>query len=182
MKVVLMHGKDTNPGEKWYPWFTEQMKAHDIKCLVPALPRSEDPVMGEWLEELENTHPDEETILIGHSRGGVCVMRYLERLPVDARIKKVILVATNAGSAKAIAISGESNYGFYAEDGYDFEKIKSHCDDFVVFHSRDDRWVPFSAGEENARGLDAVFHIFNDKGHFGKALGEFPELVEEVLQ
>lgn len=37
----------------------------------------------------------------------------------------------------------ENSNGFYTESGYDFGKIKKHCDDFVVFHSEDDQWVPF---------------------------------------
>ncbi len=181
MKVVLMHGKDTNPGEKWYPWLQEQMRIRNIEYIAPTLPQPENPRIDEWLNELQKTHPDKETILIGHSRGGVTIMRYLEILPEGEKVKKVILIATNSGSAKKVVIPAESNFGFFTESGYDFKNIKTHCDDFVIFHSRDDKWVPLEAGEENTKGLGARFLAFNDRCHFGKNLKEIPELLREIV-
>ncbi|MBR9701926.1 hypothetical protein GOV13_03310 [Candidatus Pacearchaeota archaeon] len=72
--------------------------------------------------------------------------------------------------------------GFYERGYYNFKKIKSHCNNFVVIHSKDDPWVPFSAGEENAKGLNAKFKIYENKKHFGKILNEVPEILEEVLK
>ena len=110
----------------------------------------------------------------------LAVLRWLEKLEPGRKIKKVILVATNSGKTDNIHIPSESNHGFYTKAGYDFEKIQSHCDDFVIFHSKDDKWVPFAAGEENAAGLSAKLHEFEDRGHFGRLVTEFPELVEEI--
>jgi uncharacterized protein len=180
MKAILMHGKNTHPDDKWYPWFREQMELRGIEVHIPELPDSDEPKMEEWATILRNLHPDEHTVLLGHSRGGVTVLRYLETLPGGAQIKKVILLGTNSGSAKYMAMPTESNHGFYTKEGYDFEKIKSHCNDFVVFHSEDDPWVPFAHGKENAEELDAKFVVFKDKKHFGKNDGIVPHLIEEV--
>ncbi|MCP6720423.1 MAG: alpha/beta hydrolase [Patescibacteria group bacterium] len=179
MKIVLMHGKDTDPSKKWYPWFAEEVKKRNMEILAPELPKPEDPEIGEWLAELDKTRPDEDTILVGHSRGGVAILRWLEKLPEGKRVRKVILIGTNSGSSEKINRT-ENNKGFFSEEGYDFEKIKSHCDDFVVFHSRDDQWVPFEAGEENAKGLGAKFLKFEDRGHFGRGVHEIPELIKEI--
>ena len=180
-KVVLMHGKDTNPSEKWYPWFVGQVKSRGINALAPALPKPNDPVAEEWTKELEKTNPDENTILVGHSRGGVAILRWLERLPEGKKIKKVVLVATNSGRSEKMNKT-ENNKGFYSDKGYDFEKIKTHCDNFVVIHSKDDIWVPFEAGEENAKGLDARFKVYEGKNHFGKNTPKVPEVLEEILE
>ena len=182
MKIVLIHGKDTDPSQKWYPWLGKEAKKMGYDFLVPFLPKSSDPIMNEWLAEVDKTKPDKNTILIGHSRGGVAIMRWLEQQPPNLKVKKVILVATNSGRLKDKAIAKESNYGFYTEKGYDFEKIKTHCSDFVVLHSRDDHWVPFSSGEINAAGLSARFIKFDDYGHFGKTVLEIPELLEEIIK
>ena len=182
MKVILMHGKDTSPEEKWYPWFKEELNRSGIEVHIPDLPSPNEPIMKEWLEMLNNLSPDEETMLVGHSRGGVAIMRYLEKLPQDKRVKKVILVASNSGSAKFMANPTESNHGFYTEGGFNFDEIKTHCNDFVVYHSKDDPWVPFEHGKENAEGLDAKFLIFEDKKHFGKNDGIVPGLIDEVLK
>jgi len=181
MKVILMHGKDATPYDKWYPWFKKEMEKHGIDVYVPELPSSSEPKCEDWLFVLEGLRPDEDTILIGHSRGGVAVLRYLECLPENVKVKKVILLATNSGLLKHKAIPQESNYGFYTEGGYDFERIKSHCGDFVVFHSEDDKWVPFEHGKQNAEKLDAKFITFKDKGHFGINDGNPPRLIEEII-
>lgn len=177
-----MHGKDTNPSQKWYPWFADEVKSIGYEFVAPVLPKAVNPVMDEWLMELDKTNPNEDTVLVGHSRGGVAIMRWLERQVPEKQVKKVILVATNSGRSKDKAILSESNYGFYTDEGYDFEKIKSHCNDFAVLHSKDDKWVPFSAGEMNATGLAARFLKFENYGHFGKGVSEIPELLEETIK
>ena len=179
MKVILMHGKDTDPSKKWYPWLSKEMKKLGVKFLAPTLPNPSNPSFDEWIRELEKANPDQDTILIGHSRGGVTILRWLERLPLNEKVRKVILIAANSGHLKKIDRTDKVN-GFFTEQGYNFEKIKSHCDNFVILHSRDDEWVSFEAGEENARGLNAKFLRFNDRGHFGKKINAVPELLNEI--
>lgn len=176
-----MHGKDTSPVEKWYPWFICELEGRGIEVVAPVLPNSGDPVMGEWLAELDKTIPDADTVLVGHSRGGVAVLRWLENQPGDFKIRKEILVAANSGDIADRHITTETNHGFYTEGGYNFEKIRVHCDDFVVMHSTDDEWVPFGNSEKIAAGLNAKFLKFKNKGHFGRLMPEFPELVDEII-
>jgi len=182
--MILMHGKNADPSQKWYPWLAKEVKNLGLDFVAPALPHTEDPRADEWIAELEKLNPDENTILIGHSRGGVAILRYLEKLPKEKKVHKVILVATNAGYSEKINKT-ENNKTFFSKEGYNFEKIKSHCDNFVVFHSVNDHIVPFQAGEENAKGLNAKFYKFENARHFGtKADGSmtnsFPELLEEL--
>ena len=181
MRILLLHGKDTDPTQKWYPWFGEEVRKRGYVYVAPDLPNASDPILDEWVAGIDALKPDEDTILVGHSRGGVAILRWLERQAHGVRVKKVILIATNSGTLEDRAIPSESNYGFYTEEGYDFEKIRTHCNDFVVLHSRDDKWVPFYAGEKNARGLSARFLEFDTYGHFGTGVSEIPELLEGVI-
>ncbi len=182
LNVVLMHGKNTNPNKKWYAWLADEMKKAEIKFVAPILPNADDPEINEWMNELDKIKSNKSSILIGHSRGGVAILRWLEKQPKNLKIKKVILVATNSGDSFK-RNKTENNKGFFTKDGYDFGKIKQHCDDLVVLHSEDDEWVPFEAGEENAKGLNAKFLRFKNRGHFGSQLPkqEIPELLEEIL-
>ncbi|MCX6795204.1 MAG: alpha/beta hydrolase [Candidatus Falkowbacteria bacterium] len=181
MKIVLIHGKNTDPTEKWYPWLKEEVIKNGFDFIAPILPRPEDPVMDEWLVEIDKTNPEDDTILIGHSRGGVAVLRWLEKQKEIIKVRKVILVATNSGRLRDKPIANETNYGFYTEEGYDFKKIKNHCREFIVLHSQDDPWVPFSAGQFNAQGLSAKFLKFENYEHFGAKTKKIPELLEEII-
>lgn len=128
MNVILMHGKGADPTQKWYPWLAQELAARHIPFDAPALPNADEPHIKEWQDALTSLQPSQGTVLIGHSRGGVAVLRWLEGQPKDLRVESVILVATNSGFIKNQTISGETNYGFYTEEGYDFLKIRQHCD------------------------------------------------------
>ena len=180
-RVILLHGLNTDPSDKWYPWLAQEMEQRGIEFAAPALPAPTDPNIAAWTAELDKLHPDENTILIGHSRGGVAVLRWLEAQPASLKVKKIILIATNSGFEHKRAIKTESNHGFYTEQGYDFKKIKQHCNDFVILHSKDDQWVPYDAGVENTKGLDARLVSFDNKGHFGKGVDNIPELIAEIV-
>lgn len=173
-----MHGKDTDPSQKWYPWLAQWCSESSIEFHAPILPDSSDPHMSDWIASLEATQPDEETVLVGHSRGGVAILRWLEGASDSLRVKKVILVATNSGFESRMFVPGETNHGFYSETGFDFEKITTHSDSFVVLHSKDDPWVPYEQGIENSEGLGAHLVTVDGYQHFGKGVQSIPELVE----
>ncbi len=181
-RVVLMHGKDATPQDKWYPWLVREMEKRGVHVDVPALPQTHNPVLQGWVDVLKSLHPTANTVLVGHSRGGVAILRYLEQLPDDQKVGKVILVATNYAKTDA-RHTEESTNGFYTDSGYDWEEIRRHCDEIVVLHSRDDQTVPFENGEIIAKKLGAKFLAFDDRGLFGSTLKkqEIPELIEEIL-
>ncbi len=52
-KVILLHGKDTNPSKKRYPQFVGAMKEHNIPVYAPTLPHADNPVLSEWMDVLE---------------------------------------------------------------------------------------------------------------------------------
>jgi len=104
------------------------------------------------------------------------------RLAGPLHVKRVILVATNSGISKHRIMPDETNHGFYTQKGYDFAKIRKHCNKFFVLHSKDDQWVPYTQGIENAEGLCAQFLSFDDRGHFGQGVSRIPELLELTLQ
>ena len=182
MNVILIHSKDTDPTQKWYPWLTRKLSARHIPFSAPALPHADEPHIEEWRAALTSFQPSQETVLIGHSRGGVAGLRWLEDQPKELKVKQVILVAANSGFIKNQTVSGETNYGFYTEKGYDFSNILQHCSEFVLLHSKDDQWVPYLQGIENAEGLHAKLLTFDDRGHFGRGINELPELLEAILQ
>jgi predicted alpha/beta hydrolase family esterase len=59
------------------------------------LPNAEDPKIQEWIKVIEDFNPKEDDVIVGHSRGGVAVLRYLEQARIDLKVKKILLIATS---------------------------------------------------------------------------------------
>ena len=131
-----MHGKSATPESKWYPWFRSEMIAQGHEYVAPILPHPENPTLSEWVSDLDECEPNEETIIVGHSRGGVAALRYLEVAPVETKIRALILIATNRSEVKERIKLDEENNGFYTDGDYDFEKILSHYKLFRITFNR----------------------------------------------
>lgn len=174
-RVLLFHGRNKLPTDAWYPWFVTTCKDNGIECIAPEMPMTDPPVLSEWLNTISSLNPDSDTVLIGHSRGGMAILRWLEQANENLRVKKVILVAANNP-----AVPDQALGDFYGKP-YDFEKIKKHCDIFVQFHSVDDDFVPFKAGELNAEGLDGELLAYNGLEHFGNNLTRMRDIFEKAL-
>jgi uncharacterized protein len=178
MKAILLHGKDKSSKDIWYSWLVTELNANGISCVAPDLPNADNPKINEWLSVIDGLDPDEDTILIGHSRGGMAVLRWLETR--KQRVTKVVLVAAN--SADIVDNTG----GDFYSGPYNFADIKNYCREFVVIHSRDDSWVSYTAGIENAVGLDAKLVTLENRNHFGSQadgtiMKTFPELLDAIL-
>jgi len=175
-RIIFLHGKHGDLKKKtWYTWFKKEMEKKGIEIHMPQLPHTDEPVYGEWMKEIEKLKPDESTIMIGHSRGAVSILRYLEKSS-SKKIKKAILIAGRVGEK-----NGRFNSpGFYDEKGYDYDKIKKKCEDFLFISSKDDAVVPFEESLHNSQKLNSPLMEFVDKGHFTSRIQKFPELVDLI--
>jgi asparagine synthase (glutamine-hydrolysing) len=163
--VFILHGKDKSSKDVWYPWLKQKLEFKNFNTIVPDLPNTKNPDMDEWVKVLKSFELNENSILIGHSRGGVAILKFLENLNV--KVKAVFLVATN-------------EQGF----NYNYQNIKKNSQEFYVFHSKDDDVVPFHDAEVLVKNLNAKFFIFENKRHFGNSSSTFevPEILEKVLK
>lgn len=157
----------------------QEFERKEFLVLVPAMPDTMHPKMGVWIDYLAKTiHiPNLDCYLIGHSLGAVTILRYLETLKGDEKVGDVILVA---GSTHDLEIPELSNF---FKTPMAWEKIKKHCQKFVVIQSDNDPYVPFVEGEKLRDNLGAELIVVPNMRHFSgdDAITEVPIILETLL-
>jgi predicted alpha/beta hydrolase family esterase len=143
------------------------------------MPDSKHPIQNVWIDYLnENIKDvDEDTFFVGHSLGGISILRYLEGLPEDTRVGGIVLVASFA-----LPVGYSYPDGFCQSD-VDFIKIKKIISDRVVMiHSDNDKYVLNETGRHLHKNLGGKFVIIHRGGHLTSDDGyiEFPEVLEAL--
>ena len=120
---------------------------------------------------------DEQTIIIGHSLGGAFLLRLLEK--TDTNIAAAIIVAGPVGIRPIL--NWESDQPFINHP-FDWESIRKHARQFVVFHSDNDPYVGLGNGKETAMQLGVELTFIPNAGHFNTKAGytKFPELLNRI--
>ncbi len=179
--VFILHGTGGHPEENWFPWLRTELEKKGYEVIVPQFPNPEKPLLEPWLEELDKYKDkiNEDTILIGHSLGGMFILRILEQL--SQPVKAAIIVSGSAGVKPIKFYEGDYNFnnGFY----FDWDKIKSNSKHFVVFHSDNDPYISLGNGELIAEKLGIDLTFIPSAGHFNEKAGytKFDKLLNEVL-
>lgn len=148
--------------------------AYDV--LSPRMPHPDQPHYAEWKIWLERIIPllNQSVVLVGHSLGGLFLLKYLSEETMPRKIKGLFAVSSPYM---------KNSERTYKESGFtlseDFSNIPRQTANLFLYHSTDDVVVPFSDFEKYSRALPgAITRTFIDRGHFN---GEsFPELVNDI--
>lgn len=183
-RAVLIHGWEGTPEHGWHPWLRDKLTKKGWEVAAPAMPDTNTPTMEKWVEHLSKTvgNPDENTYLVGHSLGCITILRYLETLEESQKIGGVILVA---GFSYDLEYSGyKRELSSFFQTPVDFDKVKKHCDKFVVLHSTDDAWVPVKHASVFEEKLGAKTIIQTGMKHYSgdDGISELPVVLEELLR
>jgi len=182
MKFILLHGAYSTPESNWFPWLSYELKKLGHEVFIPEFPTPENQTLMNWkkvfkpyLEEL-----DGETILIGHSLGAVFILRILEEL--KTKVKVAFLVA---GFIEKLGIEKfDSINSSFLKKGFDWGKIKSHCQKLVIISAKDDPYVPIVQSDLLSQNLSSENIIFSKAGHFNIDSGykKFSKLLKFIKQ
>jgi len=136
--------------------------------------------MNEWLKFLKDYvgKPDKDAYFVAHSLGCITIARYLEALPIKARVGGCVFVAGFSGRLNIPEISE-----FYSLP-FDAEKAKIHCDKFTMVFSDNDPFVIPKNQESWKNLIGAKIIVEHHKGHFSGNDGiiELPSALESVLE
>ena len=184
-RAVIVHGWDFNPSMHWYPWLREELEKRGYEVGIPEMPNTSEPKIEVWVAHLKKIIEtiDENTLFIGHSIGCQTIMRYLESLPAQLKIKKVIFIAgwcklENLEDEEVVRIAKP-----WLQTPINFEEIRQKIQNLTVFLSDNE---PYGCVEENTNifkeKLGAKVIILEKKGHFTQEDGvtQIPEILKEI--
>lgn len=176
--VSIFHGHGGTPNSFWFPWLKSELERAGYEVWLPQLPHTENPDLKEWLSfVLEYGKFDEETILVGHSCACPFILSILER--IEVKIRKAILVA-------GFITPLDEKPDPILQESYDWEKIKAHCEEFIIINSDNDPW---GCDDKQGRAIfdrvGGTLIIRHGEGHMGsdtfnQPYKEFPLLLRLI--
>jgi predicted alpha/beta hydrolase family esterase len=180
--ALILHGTANTSQGNWFPWLTKELERRGYKVWSPDLPDAENPDDQRYSAYIfggKHWQFNSETIIVGHSSGGVAALKLLQHLPDEIVVNTCITVGA------FVKTHGWDDIKGLFVPPFDYEKIKSHAKHFVVYHSDNDKYVPLSDAQYLEKALDAELIVINGQGHFNLEEGEkykkFPELLEKIV-
>lgn len=192
-QVIIIHGGDSfpnyesylqnlrdkeldydrlKPKNKWQDQVVETLTDADI--LLPSMPNKQNAQYHEWEIMFEKLIPffSNDVQLVGHSLGGMFLVKYLVRNPLSTPVRRLILLAPGYNDKT----QQYGNFVIQSAKGLEQSAAEIH-----IFHSKDDFVVPYSELEKFKADLPgAIIHSFEDKNHFLD--DTFPELIRLLEQ
>ncbi len=175
--ALIVHGKGGIAATGWILWLQEKLEKNKYLCQVPHFPTTSEAPLTEWFHVFEKLNlPLDQTTCIAHARGAMAFLRWVNTLPSNTRIHKLILVSCNSDYQP----NRNDSDAFYNAP-LNYEDIKQKCPSISIIHSEDDPYVPIAAGEQLATNLNATFVQYKTAGHFGSKKQTAPEILREVI-
>lgn len=177
--VLIFHGTGGNPEGNWFSWLKTELERQKANVFVPSFPHPKDHPLPDWLKVLKDykQYINEQTILIGHSLGGLFLLRVLESL--NHPVRASFFVSAPVG-VKPIRYY-DSDFAF---SGFNFnwEKIRQNAGKATVYHSDNDPYVSLGNGEELAKKLGVNLTFIPQAGHLNAESGftKFDQIFTDV--
>lgn len=174
---LFIHGFSSVGLGNFRKWLKQELENRGHNVTVLDLPNTEKPNVLEQTEfVINNFNCDENTIIVAHSLGGPVTYRLLEK--IKSKVAKVVLVDPVVRAEfidrERSAVDTSDNFKF------DFEKIKTKCDDFVILGEKNPS-VIFRKDLEFLRNiLDARIVIAEPNAEHFCSFTE-PVILEECL-
>lgn len=169
-KVVIIPGNGNSNVEtdNWYSWVRGRLVGLGYHVVMRNMPDPEIAHANIWLPYIERElGADENTIIIGHSSGGVAALRYLE----SHKLLGAIVVGVNYTD---LGDAGERESGYYDEPWH-WDKIKGNAKWIVQFCSPEDPYININEPYYIHDKLGTELHDIRGAGHFMTSV--FPELL-----
>lgn len=162
-----------SPTNDWKRNLAEDL-GDGFEVLRPHLPNGHNAQYAAWKIWFEKIIPylNKDIVLIGHSLGGIFLVKYLAENNVPKTIRAVYLVGAPFNNE-----DGEMTDEFNPPKS--LEAFEKQCGSITLYHSKDDPIVPFENFEKYKTKLTTAHFVeYADRKHFFDE--HFPELVEDI--
>jgi predicted alpha/beta hydrolase family esterase len=171
-KALMLHAWYSSPEDGWYPWLKKELEKKGYQVFLPDLPtmRSDLPKMELQLKKIDRTLSlDKNTVVIGHSLGGVLALRLAER----RNFNKMILVS---GWDFDDLTEGHRLFWRYK---ISHKKIRKNVEEICCLHADNDPYITAFQAEEMSKRLGGKFILIKGAGHFTEKEGisKIPEIL-----
>ena len=146
-----------------------------FRVFLPEMPNKYNAKYREWEMWFDKIAPllRKETILVGHSLGGIFWIKYLATHDVSISVLKTILISAPFDTSDVGTLAD-----FELED-INVERARLNIGELHIFHSEDDMVVPYAHSQKYVEMFGSVcLHTLTNRGHFNRE--DFPELVQEI--
>ena len=175
--VIIIHGNGgSTASDHWIPSLKRELEHAGIPTIARDFPDNQLARAKYWIpflrDELKANH---ETIIVGHSSGAVCAMRFAEEYPLLGSV----LVG---GCYTDLGYESERVSGYY-DAPWEWPKIRANQQWIAQFASSDDPWIPIEEARHIHKMLNTEYYEYSDRGHFGgdRVAVEFPECLELIM-
>lgn len=176
IKAILIHGNGGGKSsDNWLPYVKSHLESFGLEVLAVDFPDNDLARKSIWIPFLKDSlKADKKTVVIGHSSGAVCAMRYAEKYPLFGSVL-IGACYTDLGFEK------ERLSGYYNE-AWNWKTIRNNQKWIIQFASTDDPWIPIEESRHIHDMLQTDYYEFTDRGHFGgdREVKEFKECVSVI--
>jgi uncharacterized protein len=180
--IFIIHGAYGHPNENWFPWLKSELEKLNCTVFIPKFPTPENQTLENWLKVFDKykKYFNENTIVVGHSIGVAFLLNILEKKNI--KIKAAFFISGFIGQLENQEFNKINNS--FANKKFDFKKIKNNCEQFFIFHSDNDPYVPLKKAEELSKYFDVKITLVKNAGHFNERAGykQFPLLLEKIKE
>ncbi len=177
--IILIPGNGDSHIEtdNWYAWVRGKLIGLGYHVIAQDMPDPVEAHANIWLPHIENVyHADSNSIIIGHSSGGVAALRYLE----THKLFGAIIVGVNYTD---LGDAGEKASGYY-DAPWQWEAIKANAGWIAQFSSESDPYIPIAEPRFIHEQLNYEYYELVDRGHYmiehNPRNKTFPEIIDII--
>ena len=161
-------------GKGWKGSLQEKL-GKGFEVVLPIMPNPSNAKYAEWKIWFEKLFPflEKEVVLVGHSLGGIFLVKYLSENKFPKKILAAFIVAAPFDDKDP----HHSLVDFRPKK--DLSGLQIQPKERFFYHSQDDDVVSFAAFKKYKKVMkSAHFKEFKNKGHFNQS--SFPEIVRDI--